>query len=134
DLVRAVRVAEGNPLLAREAALAAAAGRDPASGLRSAVRAPLLRLDEPGRLLLDAAAAAARPLEPGEAADVVGAEALPGALAAAWAAGLLDPSDSRRVRFVHALLREACYAEMTPARRTLVHARLADRLARRSGR
>jgi DNA-binding SARP family transcriptional activator len=130
----AVRAAEGNPLLAREAALAASAGRDPAEGLRSAVRVPLGRLPDDARRLVELTAAAARPLEPGEAADLVGPEVLPDALAAAWEAELLDRQDPRRVRFTHALLREACYAELPPARRRWAHARLAEGLGRGPGR
>ncbi|MDX6646694.1 MAG: hypothetical protein QOK40_2421 [Miltoncostaeaceae bacterium] len=128
---RAVAAADGNPLLAREAARALAAGEDPAQGLRASVRGPLGRLEPQARLLVDLAAAAGRPLEGGEAADLVGAEALPAALAGAVAADLLDAAADRRVRFVHALVREACYGELAPARRAWAHARLAEALAQR---
>ena len=36
------------------------------------------------------------------------------------------------MRFGHELVREACYAEIEPARRARLHARLADVLSRRS--
>ncbi|GAA4702450.1 hypothetical protein GCM10023215_47140 [Pseudonocardia yuanmonensis] len=127
---RVVTAAEGNPLLAHEAARAAAAGHDPASGLRAWVRAPLTRLPGSARLLVDIAAAAGRPLEPGAAGALVGAEHLAVALDAACREDLLDASDGR-VRFTHTLIRDACYAELTPARRVWLHGRLADVLQAR---
>ena len=124
--------ADGNPLLAREAARAAGAGDEPFDGIRAAIRTPVRRLPPPARLLVEVAAAAARPLERREAAEAVGAEALHDAFLAASEAGLLDPSD-RQVRFVHELVRQACYAELPNARREWLHSRLAELLGRRAG-
>lgn len=130
---RVVAAAAGNPLLAREAARAAAEGSDLSDGLRAWVRAPLARLPGSARLLVDAVTLAARPVEQGEAADLVGAERLPAALQAACREELLD-AGQRRIRFVHPLVREACAAELEPARRVWLHARLADVLDARADR
>jgi DNA-binding SARP family transcriptional activator/predicted ATPase len=128
---RVVAAAEGNPLLAREGARAAATGADAASGLRAGIRGQLAALPAPARALADAAAAAGRPLELGEAADLVGPDELGGAVEAAIAAGLLADAGGRRVGFAHALIGEACYAELSPAGRDAAHRRLAHALARR---
>ncbi len=122
------RASGGNPLLAREAARAAAAGRDPAEGLRAAVRGPLAALPEAARPLVDAAAAAGRPLAAGEAARL-----LPGGVADAAAeaarAGLLERDTGGRLAFSHALVRAAVYAEIGDARRARAHRALAAALA-----
>ncbi len=131
---RVVAGAQGSPFLAREGARAAAAGREPAEGVRGAIRGPLGRLTPAARSLVDLVAAAGRPVELAEAAALVGAEELPEALDATLAAGLLAEDDDRRVRFGHELIREACYAELTPAHRAQAHHRLGEVLGRRSGR
>ncbi|WP_217923531.1 ATP-binding protein [Miltoncostaea oceani] len=130
---RVARAAGGNPLLAREAARAAAAGRDPAEGLRAAVRRPLARLAPSSRPLVDAVAAAGRAL-PAEEAGRVAPGGLGEALADAQAQGLLVRDDDGRVRFAHDLLRDACYAEIGDARRAAAHRRLAAALGAHSGR
>ena len=131
DRDRAARLAEGNPLLATAAARSLLAGDDPAEGLRAAVRGPLARLPVAARLVADLLAVAGRPLAPAELAVPVGAEALPGAIAAGAEAGLLAAGDDRRVAFRHALIREACAAELPPGRRAWVHGALAAALAAR---
>ena len=80
---------------------------------------------------MDVAAAAGRPLWPGEAADLVGAEQLPAALDEAAGADLLEAGADRRIGFGHALLREACNAELGEGRRAWIHGRLADVLLAR---
>ncbi len=132
--LRVVAGAQGSPFLAREGARAAAAGREPAEGVRGAIRGPLGRLDPAARSLVNLAAAAGRPLEPAEAGALVGPGQLPDALDAALDAGLLVEDDDRRVRFAHDLIREACYAELTPAHRAEAHRRLGEALGRRPGR
>ncbi|WP_217912818.1 AAA family ATPase [Miltoncostaea marina] len=117
--------ADGNPLLARQAARAAAAGVDPEDGLRGTVRAPLARLSPPARELVAAAAAAGRALTVHEALAVTGAERLDEAAAEGVACGLLDPAGGAGVGFAHDLVRRACYGELPPARRRAAHARLA---------
>ena len=129
-----VEAASGNPLLAREAARSAAAGRPPAEGLRASLRAPLAGLPPPARRLVDLTAAAGRPLRLGEAADLMEEGDLATALEDGVASGLLDPSDERRVAFTHDLVREACYAELGPVRAVEAHRRLAAVLGRRPGR
>jgi tetratricopeptide (TPR) repeat protein len=129
---RLAAAADGNPLLAREAARAAGAGGEPFDGIRSAVRTPVRRLPPPARLLVEIAATAARPLERREAAEAVGAEAVDDAYLAASEAGLLEVAD-RQVRFVHELVRQACYAELSQARREWLHARIAELLSGRGG-
>ena len=128
-----VAAAAGNPLLAREAGRAAAAGRAPADGLRDWVRGPLRSLDGAARSLVELAAAGGRPLEMAEAADLVGAGQLADAVDEGVAAGLLEAA-GRRVGFGHDLVREACYAELGAPRALAAHARLAEVLARRPGR
>jgi len=97
------------------------------------VRAPLARLPGSTRLLVDVVAAAGRPLERGEAGDLVGVERLPDALDAACREELLEIT-GQRIRFVHPLIGEACHAELAPARRAWLHGRLADVLDSRPGR
>ena len=131
DCSEAVRTSEGNPLLAHAAARALAEGALPEHGLRAWLAAPLARLGESDRLLVDLCAAAGRSLVPGEAAELVGAERLPAALDAGLAADLLEESLDRRIGFRHALLRDACYADLGPGRRAWVHRRLAETLLAR---
>ena len=131
DSSEAVRTSEGNPLLAHVAARALAEGALPEQGLRAWLAAPLARLGESDRLLVDLCAAAGRSLAPGEAAELVGAERLPEALDAGLAADLLAESPDRRIGFRHALLRDACYADLGPGRRAWAHRRLAETLLAR---
>jgi DNA-binding SARP family transcriptional activator/tetratricopeptide (TPR) repeat protein len=127
-LERVVALADGNPLLALEAARAIAAGRgDPATGLRGVVRAAGADLAGDARLLAELVSAAGREIEPAEL------ERLPvndpaGAASAAIETGLLV-SRSRRLAFRHALLREAFYAQIPEPRRAELHERLAAVLA-----
>ncbi|HEX6335927.1 MAG TPA: AAA family ATPase [Jiangellaceae bacterium] len=130
---RVSAAAEGNPLVAREAARAAVGGEDLSQGLRTWLRAPLARLTPPARLLVDAVSVLGRPMGLGEAADLNGAEHLADAVAAAAHENLLEVQD-RHVRFAHGLVREACYAELEPARRAWLHGRVADTLQARPGR
>jgi DNA-binding SARP family transcriptional activator len=130
----AIAAAGGIPLLAREAARAATAGGDLGESLGDWLRAPLVRLSASARRLVDLAAAAGRPLERGEAAQLVGAERMPQALDEACRAHLLDVREDRRIGFEHALVREASYAALAPARRAWMHADLADVLLARSSR
>jgi len=132
DLI--VAGAGGNPLLAREGSRAVANGQQPFDGLRAVVRGPLGRLPAAARLLVDVATAVARPLDPAEAADLIGVDTLSDALRADSIGELLDIAGDRRIRFAHSLLRDACYQELSPVRLVRLHARIADVLARRPGR
>ncbi len=128
--LRVASIADGNPLLAREAARTAASGGEPFDGIRAAIRTPVRRLPPHARLLVEIAATAGRPLDRREAAEAVGAETLDDAFVAASETGLFDGSD-RQVRFVHELVRQACYAELPHARREWLHSTIADLLIRR---
>ena len=130
---KVVAGADGNPLLARECARAAAHGREPFEGLHGLVRGPLGRLTPSARLLIDIATAVARPMDPAEAGDLVGIDTLADALRSETLGELLDVAD-RRIRFGHSLLREACYQQLSPARRSRLHASIAEVLAGRPGR
>ncbi len=122
-----VDVADGNPLFARRAALAAAGGADPSAQLRDWVRAPLARLPGPAKLLVDGVAVLGRPMDTGEAAHLVGAQELASALEHACREELLA-TEGRRVQFVHALVRKACHAEIDPSRQAWLNGLLADML------
>ncbi|HEX6327376.1 MAG TPA: AAA family ATPase [Jiangellaceae bacterium] len=130
---RVAAAAEGNPLVAREAARAAVAGEDLSQGLRTWLRAPLARLAPQARLLVDAVSLLGRPMGLSEAADLIGAEQLADAVAAAAHENLLEVQD-RHVLFAHGLVRDACDAELEPARRAWLHSRVADTLQARPGR
>ena len=117
---RAVRMADGSPLLAVQAARSIAAGRDrPAEGLRGVVRAAAASLSGEARVLAELIAVAARDI------DRIEVERLPvsdsaGAAAAALETGLLA-SRSGRLAYRHALLREAFYADIPELRRAELH-------------
>ncbi len=133
---RAARVAlaaEGNPLIARETARAAAAGLPPEEGLRGSVRASLAGLPGAGRDLVALAAAAGRPLSPGEAGEILGAEPAAHARDVATEAGLLLPQRDGRLAFAHDLVARACESELAPERLGWAHRSLAEALAGRPG-
>ncbi len=116
-----VQAAGGNPLLAIEAARAAAAGdgRGPPPTLVGAVRGWLADVDEDARAVLDALAAAERPLRGDELVALPVADAT-GALMRALATGLLDAT-TERTGYRHELLRDAVAADIPPPRRHRAH-------------
>jgi DNA-binding SARP family transcriptional activator len=116
-----VQAAGGNPLLAIEAARAAAAGdgRGPPPTLVGAVRGWLADVDEDARAVLDALAAAERPLRADELVALPFADAT-GALERALATGLLDAT-TERTGYRHDLLRDAVAADIPPPRRHRAH-------------
>lgn len=126
--------ADGNPLVAREAARAASSGALPAEGLRGFVRAPLGRLGPAPRRLVALVAAAGRPLTRAETADLMGADAGGAAVDGVLGSGLLVMAEDRRLAFSHALIRAAVTAELEPSERAEAHHHLARVLARRPGR
>ena len=128
---RVAGAAQGNPLIARETARAAAAGLPPEEGLRGSVRSSLTGLPGVGRDLVALAAAAGRPLSPGEAVEILGPEPAAHARDAAAEAGLLVPRGDGRLAFSHDLVGRACAAELAPERLGWAHQRLADTLAGR---
>ena len=127
EIVEAVvQAASGNPLLAIEAGRAAAAGdgRGPPPTLVGAVRGWLADVDEDARAVLDALAAAERPLRADELAELPVADAT-GALVRALATGLLDAT-TERTGFRHELLRDAVVADIPPPRRSRAHRAVAE--------
>jgi DNA-binding SARP family transcriptional activator/tetratricopeptide (TPR) repeat protein len=129
--LRAIRLAEGSPFLAREASKAAAADAEFTDDFRGWTRAALAALPPPARLLAEIAACAGRPLEAAEAAEIVGGERLPDALAAASERGLLEAKESRRIGFAHTITRAAVYDDLDESQRLRLHGRLADVLRQR---
>ena len=112
-----VERAEGNALLAVETARALENGRDEvALSLRGSVRATLAPLAGDVRRLVEIAAVAARPMEPVEVDQL----SLQEAAAEALETGLLA-SDSGRIAFRHALLRDAAFEEIAEPRRRTLH-------------
>lgn len=118
---RIVAAAEGNPLLAVEAARAmVAGGHGPPPNLRAAVVATVSRLPAPTVALVELLAAAGRPLWPAEL-RCLGASNH--ADAVATSEGLLVRREGR-LGFRHELLRAAVYATLADAEG--LHDRLAD--------
>ena len=121
---------ESAKLLASEGALVAVS--EVPEGVRDVLRRRLSRLPPPAVAVLRLAAAV------GQEADV---EVLVGAadtdedgvitgLEAGVIAGLLTEPAPGRVRFVHALVRDTVYADLTQLRRTRMHARAAAAIRR----
>jgi DNA-binding SARP family transcriptional activator/tetratricopeptide (TPR) repeat protein len=127
DLVaRVVAAADGNPLFAVESARALVAGDALPAGLRGAARAATARLDPDGREFVRTLAVAGRDLGLTEAVAWAGVPRR--AVAAAEDEGLIECVGDR-VRFRHALLREAVYADLPSAERAERHVATAERLA-----
>ena len=103
-------------------------------GVAHVLEGRLARLGEPAReiVLLAAVAGPEADVRALELAGGRGGDALAEALDAALTAHLLreDPSRPGRYLFAHALVREALYERIPPARRGLLHGRLADALER----
>ncbi len=125
-----VQLAAGSPLLAVEAARAAA-GPDGSltTGLSGAVRVAMSRLPGQARMFVEFAAAAGRDLERAE----VAALPLPSparATVEALGSGLVVTDDGR-TGFRHALLRDTVYAHIPDSFRARLHGELAALLRRR---
>jgi DNA-binding SARP family transcriptional activator len=132
DLERVVEAAEGNALLAVEAARALARGeREPSAGLRGAARGAFGSMGADARSFAEFAAVAARELDRGEIDALPLANAIDAA-DAALLSGLLV-ARGQRVGFRHALLRDAVYADIPELRRASLHDRWSDTLLRCEG-
>jgi DNA-binding SARP family transcriptional activator len=117
QVTRVVQRADGNALLAVETARALGRRQDElAPSLRGSVRATLAPLSGDVRRLVEAAAVAARPLEPEEVDQL----SLHEAAAEALGSGLLVGAGGR-IAFRHALLRDAVYEEVADPRRRALH-------------
>jgi tetratricopeptide (TPR) repeat protein len=128
----AVRISEGNALLALERARALARGeREPPASLRAAVAASLAPLDAHVRLLADFAATAGRELRRAEL-EARGLENPTAAATAVLESGLFVAVRGR-VGYRHALLRDAAYADLPDPHRTWLHETFAGVLRRDAG-
>ncbi|HKD98729.1 MAG TPA: LuxR family transcriptional regulator [Micromonosporaceae bacterium] len=123
---------QGNPLVALELARAAASRHAlpspgerfmPAADVMTLMTGRIAGLDQPVRDALQVVATAARPSLP-LLATVLGDREAEEALAALVAAQLVVV-DGMTVRCAHPLIGTAAYAQLTPARRRGIHARLA---------
>jgi ATP/maltotriose-dependent transcriptional regulator MalT len=129
-LVRIQEISGGNPFYALELARAMHDGATGAEGalpgtLAELVRARIGRLDpDVGDVLLAAACAAAPTVELVARASGTEAERVVALLADAEATGIVG-IDGHRLRFTHPLLARGVYTDATPARRRMMHRRLA---------
>ena len=121
---------ESARLLASEGALVATS--EVPEGVRDVLRRRLARLPPPAVAVLRLAAVVGRDAD----VDVLVAAAdtdedgVVAALEAGVIAGLLTEPDPGWVRFVHALVRDTVYADLTRLRRTRMHARVAAAIER----
>jgi len=122
---------ESAQLLASEGALVAVS--EVPEGVRDVLRRRLARLPPPAVAVLRLAAVMGRDAEVEvvvEAADTDERGVVDG-LEVAVMAGLLTEPAPGTVRFVHALVRDTVYADLTELRRARMHARVASALRRR---
>jgi hypothetical protein len=118
-------VRESARLLADEGALVAVS--EVPQGVRDVLRRRLALLPAPARAVVQLTAVLGLEAEAGllvDASDGTEEEVLDG-LDAALAAGLLAEPGPGRVRFVHALVRDTVYADLSGVRRARLHARVA---------
>lgn len=125
-LARVVAAAEGNPLLAVEAARAVVGSGEPAEGLRGAVRAAAAMLEGEAKLVAELVAVAGRDIERAEVAHLP-VEAFAEAANRAIDTGLIV-SRAGRLGYRHALLRDAFYADLPEPRRAWLHDAFASAL------
>jgi DNA-binding CsgD family transcriptional regulator/tetratricopeptide (TPR) repeat protein len=131
------RRSDGNPLFVEELYASSQDGADQAGPPRSTVEvllARVARLDRAARIVVDAVAIAARPVDDrllAEVLEVPEAE-MDDPLREAIASGVLhlEPGTDR-YRFRHELLREAVERELLPGARRRLHERFARRLVAR---
>ncbi len=127
QVAHVVERADGNALLAVEAARALERGRDEvAPSVRGSVRAYLAPLPAAVRELIELLAVAARPLDTSEIRELP-LQAPTELASQALQSGLLLFADGR-LGFRHALLREATYGEIAEPLRPGLHQRWADAL------
>ena len=121
---------ESAKLLASEGALVAVS--EVPEGVRDVLRRRLARLPPPDVAVLRLAAVVGQDVDVDvlvDAADTDEAGVVDG-LEAGVIAGLLTEPAPGRVRFVHALVRETVYGDLTQLRRTRMHARVAAAIRR----
>ena len=128
------RASQGNPLFVGE--LVRLLDADPSLvelpipyGAREILRQRLACLQADARTVLEAAAVVGVDVpEPVLVALAEGAD-VRAAVESARSVGVLTTGGERGVRFAHALMRDALYRDLAPARRAALHARIADVLA-----
>jgi len=120
----------GNPLFVRELVRAAAASDRLSEALRPLAGARLAGVGPDCRRLLGACAVIGEEFDVTLVAAATGDDRVPALLAEAVAAGILaDDADApNRMRFSHALVRQAAYDELPRADRIRWHRRVADAL------
>lgn len=128
-VARLVTRTSGNPFFITELLRS---GADPAVGdlppsIRDTVRLRLGELPEPARNCLDLLGVADRWLDAKTMAAVLEttAEEVADGLVAAYTAALVTEAGPGTTRFRHPLFAEVAYAELSPPRRAVLHARLA---------
>ncbi len=128
DADRLSRQCGGNPLLAIELARAETAG-DSGGSLEELIRERLARFDADGREVLAWASILAPRVDTSSLVRVTGLDAtrIGAALSQAERQAMLVP-DERGFRFSHDLLGRGVYAEVPPARRRMMHRRVAEML------
>lgn len=104
-------------------------------GLRELVLSHVSELSPDSRLALEAAAIVGLPFTPDLVADVADARVteVADALHGAVDAGLLEPAERGRLRFVHEVVREVVGDALAPSRAAALHRRAARALDRRLG-
>ena len=128
DSERLSRECGGNPLLAIELARAETAG-DSGSSLEELIRERLARFDAEGGEVVRWASVLAPRIDVASLVRVTGLDAgrVGTALEQAERQALLVPSE-RGLKFSHDLLGRSVYAEISPARRQVMHRRVAELL------
>ncbi|AUX38747.1 uncharacterized protein SOCE26_001250 [Sorangium cellulosum] len=125
----------GNPLFVHESVrlLRTGARLRPSDGAVALLRDRLARLPAEDRALLELAALLGREIETAALAHAAGASAdsVRARLHLAARTGVVEVVDPERVRFAHALFRQALEEEIEPSRRAELHARIAESLAER---
>lgn len=126
------RATHGNPLFALELARALARGDNPlGSRLDALISDRLARLDVRATAMIPWVAAFGRSVPPSVLARLVGREPteLFEPLGDLERRGVLRADDEGRIEFVHDLVRQAAYKQLSTPRRAMLHARIADVLA-----
>jgi DNA-binding SARP family transcriptional activator len=132
DSEHIARATHGNPLFALELARALAHGDDPRSSrLDALISDRLARLDGRAIALVPWVAAFGRSVPPGVLARLVEREPaeLFEPLGDLERRGVLRADDDGHIEFVHDLVRQAAYKQLSTPRRTMLHARIAAVLA-----
>jgi DNA-binding CsgD family transcriptional regulator len=134
DLAAVVARGGGNPFFLQQLGRAVASGAPPGwvpASVQEVIRRRLAGLPARCRELLEVLAVAGRRASVAVVARAAGTT--PGdlltALLPAAAGGLLSPTGSGELQFLHALVQETLYADLAPGTRAELHERLADALA-----